>query len=144
MTTNYRDTVKFKGIQDTPVTYKADGVTIVYDKTKAGGSAAYGLAATISGNGTVALTADGEKVIGKVGVCESDGKVTIHKGFQELPAGDGATVTAGFPIVGDLGPSSAKGYIRNIVKATLADVVEGIGTMVVDATTTSKTVVLIP
>lgn len=143
MTTNYRDTVKFDGIGGTPVTYKGDNSTIVYDKTKEGGSDAYGLAAVLSGNGTVKLAEDGEKIIGKVGVVEPGPKVTILNGFVSLPAGDSATVTAGFGIVGDLGAASAKGYIRNVAKATLAEVVEAAGTTIIDATTATAVIVKI-
>lgn len=143
MTTNYRDAVKFGGINDVPVTYKADGTDIVYDKTKKHGSSAYGLAATPSGNGTIRLAGDGDKVVGRVGVVESGNKVALHTGFVELPAGDGATVTAGFPIVGDLGTGSARGYIRNVVKATLAEVVEGQGTRIIDASTATAVIVKI-
>lgn len=107
-------TVNNTGARESGITYKIDNSTITFDATKTGGSAQVGLAVTFSGNDTVALVGDNERVVGKLAQVYADNTCTvIDQGFVTLPAGSGATVTAGKRIVGDLGPSSAKGYIQN-------------------------------
>lgn len=140
--TNYRDDISYEG-SSYFVPMESDGVTILYDATKQGNSAAYGLACTISANGTVALAGDGDPVFGKVGLVEADGKVAVEKGIVTLPGGASATLTAGKPIIGDLGASSAKGYIQNAVTTATTDVAVGRGE-ILDASTTTAVVVSLP
>ena len=95
-------------------TYKIDDSTITYDATKAGGSAQVGLAVALSADDTVALCADGDAVLGKLILVESDDKCNVMtEGTMTLPGGNGATLTLGATIVGALGAASAKGYIRS-------------------------------
>lgn len=110
-----RDRVVFDSIGALYVTYKTDNSTIVYDATKANGSASAGLAVTLSADGTVALCADADEVIGKLITVSSDNKASVQtSGYMLLPGGDGATLTVGSRVVGDLGAASAKGYIRDV------------------------------
>jgi hypothetical protein len=105
-----------EGIDGSFITFDGDGSTIVYDKTKPGGSAAVGLAASISSDHTAQLTNDGDVVLGKVVAVEADGKCTIQfEGVMALPAGNAITVVSGKKVVGALGAASARGYIRNPV-----------------------------
>lgn len=102
------------------VTYKIDNSTIVYDATKANGAAdtMIGKAVTLSADDTVALAGDGDAIEGKLILVESDNKCSVQvAGVMTLPGGDSATLTRGKKIVGDLGPASAKGYIRDVVVA---------------------------
>jgi len=76
------------------------------------------MAVTFSADDTVALAADGDAVVGKLIKVEGDLKCSVRvHGFVTLPAGASATVTRGKKIVGALGASSAKGYIRDAVIA---------------------------
>lgn len=102
------------------LTFKIDNSTITYDATKANGAATtmIGMAVTLSADNTVALAVDGDAVIGKLISVEADLKCSVRvHGFVTLPAGASATVTRGKKIVGALGASSAKGYIRDVVVA---------------------------
>lgn len=136
---NPRNTVRFDGLAQERQTYIADGVTIVYDKTKPGGSLACGLAAKMSGNGILALVEDGDRVRGRIELVEADGKVALtDEGFVELPAGDGATVTVGTMIVGALGAAAAKGFIRN---AVAGDTFLKSGHEIIDVSVTTAVVV---
>jgi hypothetical protein len=102
------------------LTFKIDNSTIVYDGTAANGAATtmIGKAVTLSADDTVALAADGDAVVGKLISVEADNKCSVRvHGFVALPAGASATVTRGKKIVGALGASSAKGYIRDAVIA---------------------------
>lgn len=102
------------------LTFKIDNSTITYDGTKANGAATtmIGKAVTLSADDTVALCADGDAVLGKLISVEGDNKCSVRcHGFVTLPAGASATVTRGKKIVGALGASSAKGYIRDVVVA---------------------------
>lgn len=138
-----RKAVDFEGIGGRYESLLADGSTIVFDVTKAGGSAAVGLAVKLSGNSTVALCVDGDRVHGKLVNVESDGVCNVQTGGDTtLPAGNGATVTAGFGFVGALGAASAPGYIRQAA-ATGAAYAEGAaddtqaarGNVIIDAST---------
>lgn len=103
-------------------TYKIDDSTITYDATKPGGSEQVGLAVTFSAADTVALTADADEVIGKLILVESDDKCTVMTdGTMALPGGDGAALTLGTKIVGDLGAGNAKGYIRSAASGQAAE-----------------------
>lgn len=119
-----RNQVDYTGIRDenSAITVKIDNSTITYDATKANGSAQVGLACTWSADDTVALTQDGNYVLGKIKQVHSDLFATVQKwGVVTLPAGNGATVTRGKKIVGALGASSARGYIREVATATAAE-----------------------
>lgn len=109
-----RNTVSFEGIGYTAYTYPHDN-TIVYDDDAVNGAAQVGLAVTLESNGTVSLVGDGEQVEGKLIKVEPGGFCVVQTGgVVTLPGGSGATLTAGLKIVGDLGPSSAEGYIQNV------------------------------
>jgi hypothetical protein len=124
-TLSYTD-IKPDGASD--VGYQIDASTITYDATKTNGSAQVGLAVTLSGNNTIALTADGDFVLGKLESVESDGKARVQElGHMTLPGGDGATLTRGTKIVGALGAAAAKGYIRSAASATAAELLKGRG-----------------
>lgn len=111
--------------------------TIVYDATKAGGAAQVGLAVTIESSGTVSLVGDGENVFGKLVKVESDGFCVVQTGgYMTLPGGDGATLTAGLKIVGDLGAANAEGYIQAV--STQHTVSRG---MIIDSSTATAVVV---
>ena len=124
-------------------TYKIDASTITYDASKAGGSAQVGLAVTFSAANTVALAADGDAVIGKLILVESDDKANVMThGTMTLPGGASATLTLGAKIVGALGASSAKGYIRSAASATAAELVKARGFIDNAATATAVVVTL--
>lgn len=109
-----RQDVDFEGVEPLDLSFKIDGVTIVYDSTKDRGCAGVDLAVKLSGNRTVALVADQDPVLGQLIKVEPDGFATVRvEGGVSLPAGNGATVTAGKRIVGALGAAAAKGFIRN-------------------------------
>lgn len=124
-------------------TYKIDASTITYSATAAGGSSQVGLAVTFSADDTVALTADGSAVIGKLILVESDGKCNVMTdGTMTLPGGDSATLTVGATIVGALGADSAKGYIRSAASGTAAELVKARGRIENNDTTTAVVVTL--
>lgn len=102
--------------------FTADDDTITFDETKAGGSAAVGKAVAIdAAGGVIKLIEDGECVIGKLIRVEADLKCTVQvRGVMQLPAGDGATLTNGKKIVGDL-DTAAPGFIREVATATAAE-----------------------
>lgn len=130
-----RAAVDFEGIGREAVTIAHDN-TIVFDKTKANGSAQVGLAVTIESDGVVSLVGDGENVFGKLISVESDGFCVVQTGgYMTLPGGTSATLTAGLKIVGDL-LSAAEGYIQAV--STQHTVSRG---MIVDASTTTAVVV---
>ena len=147
---NPRDTVAFEGIDAEFVTMKIDNVTITYDVTKSGGSAQVGLAVTPSADKTVALTADGDPVMGKLTKVEfGNFGVVQYEGGMALPGGNGATLTAGQKVVGALGANNAKGHIRAVaaaaagyVQGTMQDALNGRG-MIVDAATTTAVAVIL-
>lgn len=111
---NPRKKVDFTGIDNTRVTYKIDGVTITYEGNQVQyGTSFQGKAVTLSTHATVALAADGDAIEGRLEHVEPDGMcVVTTDGFVTLPGGASAVLTVGRAIVGALGPSSAKGYIR--------------------------------
>lgn len=103
-------------------TYKIDDSTITYDSTKTDGSSQVGLAVTFLANKTVKLTEDAEFVLGKLKRVTADKKCAVATvGTMTLPGGNGATLTRGQRIVGDLGAASAKGYIREVATAVAAE-----------------------
>jgi hypothetical protein len=114
--------------------------TIVYSATVANGSASVGLAVSLESDETVTLAGDGENVLGKLIKVESDGFCVVQtEGYMTLPAGTGASLTAGSKIVGDL-LVSAEGYIRVVATGTAAELGVARG-IIVDATTTTAVVV---
>jgi hypothetical protein len=136
-----RNAVAFEGIGEEVATYLIDNSTITYDITKAGGSAQVGLAVTLSGDGTVALTADSDAVEGKLLLVESDNKASVQvEGYVKLPGGASATLTRGTKIVGALGASSARGYIRSAAAGTAAELIKCRG-RIVDVSDTTNVVV---
>ena len=115
-----REAISFVGIGYDAETYAHDD-TIVYDATEEGGSEQVGLAVTIESDDTVSLVGDGELVIGKLVKVEPGGFCVVQTGgHMTLPGGDGATLTVGAKIVGDLGVGSAEGYVQAAVAATAA------------------------
>lgn len=116
-----RNAVDFGGIGYQAETFLIDDSTITYDSAEQFGSAAVGLAVTLSAARTVALAADGQAVIGKLVKVESDDKAVVQTGgYCELPGGTTATLTLGEKIVGDL-LVAAPGYIRAVATAVPAE-----------------------
>lgn len=112
--TNPRDKIRFVNARVKRETFLHDD-TIVYDTDYPGNSPQVGLAVTQTGEATstVTLVPADVHVTGRLEKVEGDGKCTVTVwGVVELPAGEGAALTSGAPIVGALGPSSAKGYIK--------------------------------
>jgi hypothetical protein len=116
---NPRNRVGYQGIRPDTETYKHDG-TIVFSDLEENGSAQVGLAVTLGTDDTVTLVGDGEFVLGKLILVESDGKCTVQiGGFMHLPAGTGASLGIGEKIVGDL-LVAAEGYIQVVTVGTAA------------------------
>jgi len=114
-----RAIVRYEGIAPDYATFKIDNSTITYSATASSGSSQVGMAVTLSADQTVALAADNNAVLGKLIRVGSDNFATVQvAGGMTLPAGSSVTLTAGQKVVGCLGPSSAKGYIRNPVALT--------------------------
>jgi hypothetical protein len=81
-----RKDTRYTGIDSMPLPYKYDG-SIVFDRTKPGGSVQSGLAVKITGLNTVGLTTDGSRIEGKIETVESDGFCTVNtQGGMSLPA----------------------------------------------------------
>lgn len=136
-----RKAVSFEGIGEVIATYAIDNSTIVYDKTKANGSAQVGLAVTLSADGTVKLAEDAEAIEGKLLSVQGDNFASVQVGgFMTLPGGSGATLTRGTKIVGDLGAASAKGYIRSAASGQAAELLVGRGRIVESGTATAVVV----
>ena len=133
-----------KGIDSVVLTFAYDS-SITFDKTQNGNSAAAaaGLAVTLTGDHQVGLTQDADAVLGQLLRVDFDGFCSVQvQGGVYLPAGNAATVTAGSRIVGALGPSSARGYIRNVAAATLAEVAKGAHKIMDASVSTAVQVVL--
>lgn len=120
-------------------TFIIDDSTITYDATEEYGSAQAGqkLAVTLSASDTVALAADGDAILGILDKVEADGFCVVSLlaggGFLGFQKGNGATVTRGKSIVGALGASSAKGYIREAASGTAAELVKCRGMIINNA-----------
>lgn len=95
-------------------TFQGDGETIKYDITKPGRSDAVGKAFRINADGKGELVIDGQEIDGKVLEVDDDNKFTgaYMFGGLTLPIGDEQTITRGDRLVGALGPSNAKGYVK--------------------------------
>lgn len=105
------------------LTCPIDNSTITYSATTAHGSAMVGLAAkfTAAGDGTIELTTDASFVLGRICEVTSDNYATVQVGgVMRLPSGDGASITEGKAIVGDL-DTAARGYIREVNTAAAAE-----------------------
>jgi len=136
-----RNAVAFEGIRYSAETFLIDNSTITYSETAANGSSQVGLAVTLSGDSTVGLVGDGEAVKGKLIKVESDLKAVVQtKGLCTLPGGDGATLTLGEKIVGDLGAAAAEGYIRAVATGTAAELGHAVGEIINNDTTTAVVV----
>lgn len=116
-----RHQVAYDGIGYEALTVKIDNSTITFDATQPGGSAVVGRAVTWLSADTVALTADGDFVLGKLLQVSPDLFATVqHEGICSLPGGTGAALTLGKSVVGAL-LVAAKGYIRETASATAAE-----------------------
>ena len=121
-----RNEVDYTDIGFNAQTYKIDGVTIVYDRTKPNGisiAAGAGLGVMLSADDTVALTNDGAAVEGKLIKVESDNFATVQiEGFSTLPKGDSGTnsVTRGRRIVGAT-RGGVRGFVRDVDTAVAAE-----------------------
>ena len=109
-------------------TFQGDGETIKYDATKRNRSDAVGKAFFINADGKGELCGDGVEIDGIVLQVASDDKFTGAHLFGGLffLIGKDQTVSKGDKIVGALGPSNAKGYIKSApaitaLPAVLAD-----------------------
>ena len=139
---NPRNVVDFTDIGAKRETYKIDNSTILYDATKANGSAQVGLAVELSTDDTVALTQDANRVLGKLLKVEADNKATVQtRGYTKFPSGAGATLTIGGAIVGDLDGAN-RGYVRLAAAATLAEVANQRG-IIINNDDTANVVVLL-
>lgn len=119
--TDPRNVISIEGVQPLVLPALADNSTITYDKTKANGSAQVGLAVRLvpGTDKTIELVGDGEAVWGKLLKVESDLTCSVQVGGgMTLPAGTGATLTIGAPIVGDTRTGPLEGYIRAAAAAT--------------------------
>lgn len=122
-------------------TFEIDDSTITYDADEEGGSNKVGLAVALTAGYLLETVGDGEEVLGKLVGVEADGAANVQVGgFMTLPGGSGATLTPGKKIVGDLGPSSAEGYIREVATGTAAELGVARG-MIINASDTDEVVV---
>lgn len=136
-----RADVRFDEITPVFVTFPIDNSTITYSATAVNGSSQVGLAVTLKSDDTIELVGDGEFVLGKLISVESDNYATVQTGgFMTLPGGSGATLTRGKGIVGDLGASSAEGYIREVATGTAAELGVQNGHIIDPSTTTAVVV----
>jgi hypothetical protein len=135
-----RAAISFEGIGYDAETYAHDA-TIVYDNQVEGGSAQVGLAVSLETAAEVTLAGSGEGVLGKLIKVEQDGFCVVQTGGHvTLPGGDGATLTVGARIVGDLGAAAAEGYIQAAAAGTAADHAVSRGT-IIDASDPTAVVV---
>ena len=103
-------------------TLRGDGVTIKYDITKPNRSDAVGKAYKYNKTtGKAELVADGDEIDGKVTHVDDKHNITAAYMFGglRLPLGDSETVAKGDKLVGALGPSSAKGYVKAVPELSL-------------------------
>lgn len=117
-----RKRIQYRSIASEFLTMKYDA-TITFSDALPGGSASVGLAVTVVAgtNDTASLTTDASPVLGRLERVQWDGYCTVAiSGTLLLPIGTG-TVTVGLKVCGCL-LVAAKGYIRNIAPATLAEV----------------------
>lgn len=132
--------VRYGDIKYRAETFKIDNSTITYSATATGGSSQVGLAVTFSADDTVALTADGDFVLGKLIEVTKDNYCVVQTGgICTLPSGASATLTLGEKIVGDL-DTAAKGYIRAVATGTAAELGHARGAIYNNDTTSAVVV----
>lgn len=122
-----RNIIGLEGIDEVFVTFIIDGVTIVFDQTLPGSTAAATLnkAVSFSTDKTVQLASDAEGVVGKLILVESDLKASVLiEGCTSLPGGSAATLTPMTGIVGALGAAGAKGFIRSAASGAAAELLK--------------------
>lgn len=136
-----RDIVSFQDLYIETATFKSNG-DFSYSNSAPGGTTAAGLAVKLTSDQTVGLTTDASMVLGKLLFMHDTGTFcTVQTGgYCFLPVGNGASVTAGKKIVGALGAASAKGYVREVAAATLAEVAVARGVIVDSSTAANFTV----
>ncbi len=135
-----RGSIDYEGVHAKYMAFAIDDSTITYDSAQAGGSAQVGLAVAMSAAGTIELAGDGEEIVGKLKLVESDNFATVQVGgCTTLPGGTSATLTVGKKFVGDL-LVSAEGYIREVAEGTAAELAVARG-MIIDASDTDNVVV---
>lgn len=134
--------IDFNGIGEQRVTVEIDNSTITYEKDESQGTSYAGRAVTMAANKTIALADDGEAVVGRLITVQVDNKATMQfGGFMSLPKGQGATLTLGGPIVGALGAGGAKGYVRDVDTAVVAELAAAKGSIIDTSGTTDAWVV---
>lgn len=113
--------IQFDSIEGPLATFEIDGVTITYSATEEYGSAQVGLVVKVTSSKVIALPSTGEGFIGVLELVEADGAATVRtSGYARAKKGDG-TLTAGTKMVADV-RTAAKGYVRSVAAATLAEV----------------------
>ena len=99
--------------------FDVDGSTITYDRTKANGSEQVGLWCSLSDNMEIQLAADGQGLVGKLIKVQANGLgvVAYDAALIKVNPGTGVTLVRDRGLVGALGASSARGYVRNPILA---------------------------
>ncbi len=140
---NPRNIVRFDSINGEYATFHIDGTTITFNESQNGGSDVVGRAVTLVGHATVELADDGDPILGRLTLVESDGKCNVQTGgYMYLPGGAGATLTPMSRAVGDLGGNGGteRGFIRAAGTAAEAGATDA---RIIDASTTSAIAVRI-
>ena len=106
---------------------------IPYNSSEKNGSASAGerLAVSLNANMEVSLCGDGDAIVGRLEKVDpqSMATVVVHAIRLRYKGGDGATLTRGGGIVGDLGDSDVRGYVRSPA-ATVAESIKSKGTII--------------
>ena len=99
--------------------FDIDGSTITYDRTKPNGAEQVGLWCSLSDDMEIQLAADGDELVGKLTKVQANGLGVVDYDAALIKVNPGASVTLvrGRGLVGALGASSARGYVRNPVLA---------------------------
>jgi hypothetical protein len=137
--------VGWEGINEVNASFIADGSTITFSATAAGGSSQVGSAVTLAADGgSVSLIGDGEFLLGKLISVEDDDVCNVQiNGHMTLPAGDGvASLALGKRLVGDLGAAAAEGFIREVATGTAAEMGVARGYTLDDSTLTAVEIML--
>lgn len=135
-----RNIVSFQDLYVQTATFKYNA-DFTYSNSAVNGSTATGLAVKMVADQQVGLTTDASHVLGKLLFVHDDVFCTVQTGgYAFMPVGNAATVTAGTKIVGALGAASAKGYVRSVAAATLAEVAVARGVIVDSSTAANFTV----
>jgi len=136
------DDIGFRGL-----TFLIDGSTIVWSATAKNGSASAGLAvALVAGTTmTVELVTTNQSVLGRLDNVAQDGSCTVQiEGQCYLPQATGGDVVRGGKCVGGLGPSSARGYIKEPDTTSAASALPARHLVLDDTTATAISVFLSP